>query len=177
MDNLPAGHRIGSASRSGASAACGCQGTAPSWRTEVQCSGRRRFADGFADSVCNPIRRDLEMRALSIRQPWAWLIVNGHKDIENRSWRTNYRGPFLVHAGLKVENEIYDQLADYFEIRPPPPSEIERGGIVGESTILDCVENHDSLWFFGPYGFVLAHSRPLPFRQMRGRLGFFPVDA
>jgi len=117
------------------------------------------------------------MRALSIRQPWAWLIVNGHKDIENRSWRTNYRGPFFIHAGLKVEKEVYDQLADYFDIQPPAPSEIERGGIVGESTILDCVENHNSPWFFGPYGFVLGDCRPLPFRPMRGRLGFFPVDA
>ena len=57
----------------------------------------------------SPRERDLEMRALSIRQPWAWLIVNGHKDIENRSWRTKYRGPFLVHAGLKVEKEVYDR--------------------------------------------------------------------
>jgi hypothetical protein len=78
---------------------------------------------------------------------------------------------------MKVEKEVYDQLADNFDIRPPPPRDIERGGIVGESTILDCVDNHDSPWFFGPYGFVLSHSRPLPFRPVRGRLGFFPVDA
>ncbi|WP_229215634.1 ASCH domain-containing protein [Duganella sp. CY15W] len=38
------------------------------------------------------------MKALSIRQPWAWLIVNGYKDIENRSWSTNVRGKVLVHA-------------------------------------------------------------------------------
>jgi len=124
----------------------------------------------------SPRERDLEMRALSIRQPWAWLIVNGYKDIENRSWRTKYRGPFLVHAGLKLENEAYDQVADWFDIQLPPPGEIERGGIVGQSTILDCVENHASPWFFGPYGFVLDKSKPLPFRPMRGRLGFFPVN-
>ena len=94
--------------------------------------------------------RDLKMHALSIRQPWARLIVNGYKDIESRNWRTKYRRPFLVHAGLKVEKEAYDRVADCFGIQPPPPSEIERGGIVGQSTILDCVENHDSTWFFGP---------------------------
>ncbi len=38
------------------------------------------------------------LRVLSLRQPWAWLIVNGYKDIENRSWRTNHRGPLLIHA-------------------------------------------------------------------------------
>ena len=116
------------------------------------------------------------MRALSIRQPWAWLIVNGYKDIENRSWQTKYRGPFFVHAGMKVEKEAYDQVGGRVNIQLPPPSEIERGGIVGQSTILDCVENHASPWFFGPYGFVLDKSKPLPFRPMRGRLGFFPVN-
>ncbi|WP_245839042.1 ASCH domain-containing protein [Yersinia kristensenii] len=38
------------------------------------------------------------MKALSIRQPWAWLIVNGYKDIENRTWNTKCRGPVLIHA-------------------------------------------------------------------------------
>jgi hypothetical protein len=36
------------------------------------------------------------MKALSIMQPWAWLIVNGHKAIENRNWRCHYRGPVLI---------------------------------------------------------------------------------
>ncbi len=31
-------------------------------------------------------------RALSLKQPWAWLVVKGYKDIENRSWSTNHRG-------------------------------------------------------------------------------------
>ena len=34
--------------------------------------------------------------ALSIRQPWAWLIVNGYKDIENRDWKTHYRGRWMA---------------------------------------------------------------------------------
>jgi ASCH domain-containing protein len=39
------------------------------------------------------------MPALSIRQPWAWAICAGCKDVENRSWNTKHRGPFVVHAG------------------------------------------------------------------------------
>lgn len=39
------------------------------------------------------------MLALSIRQPWAWLIINGGKDIENRDWPTKFRSRILVHAG------------------------------------------------------------------------------
>lgn len=38
------------------------------------------------------------MRALSVRQPWAWAIVNGHKRIENRTWAPRYRGTLLIHA-------------------------------------------------------------------------------
>src|SRR5437016_10859136 len=43
------------------------------------------------------------MKALSVRQPWAWLIVNGHKDIENRSWQTKFRGKLLIHAGQRFD--------------------------------------------------------------------------
>jgi hypothetical protein len=37
-------------------------------------------------------------RTLTVRQPWAWAIARGHKDIENRSWTTRYRGPIAIHA-------------------------------------------------------------------------------
>lgn len=39
------------------------------------------------------------MKALSIWQPWAWLIAAGQKRIETRCWSTLYRGPLLIHAG------------------------------------------------------------------------------
>ena len=45
------------------------------------------------------------MKALSIMQPWAWLIVNGHKAIENRTWRCHVRGPILIHAGKKLDED------------------------------------------------------------------------
>jgi len=45
-----------------------------------------------------------ELPALSVRQPWAWLIVSGLKDIENRPRPTHYRGPLLIHAGLSLES-------------------------------------------------------------------------
>ena len=47
-----------------------------------------------------------ELPALSIRQPWAELIVRGHKDVENRTWRHSYRGPVLIHAGHKSELDV-----------------------------------------------------------------------
>jgi hypothetical protein len=43
-----------------------------------------------------------KLKAISIRQPWAWLIVNGYKDIENRIWAAKLRGPVLIHAGQSL---------------------------------------------------------------------------
>ena len=58
----------------------------------------------------------------------------------------------------------------------PAFEDLERGGIVGMTTIIDCVSSSESRWFFGRFGFVLRDSKPLPFRPLKGRLGFFDVD-
>jgi hypothetical protein len=112
---------------------------------------------------------------LSIRQPWAWLIVHGFKDIENRAWRTAYRGPFLVHAGLQIDAGGYDWAAAQGRFGLPPVGELPRGGIVGRARVVDCVTSSPSQWFEGPYGFVLADQQPVPFVPLRGRLRFFEV--
>jgi len=118
--------------------------------------------------------------ALSIRQPWAWLIVNGYKDVENRVWRTNFRGRFLVHASKKFDSAGYEQakallMAQAGFLIPSPPS-YQTGGIVGISTVDDCAEVYDSPWFTGPFGMVLSGSAPLPFQPLSGKLNFFKVQ-
>ncbi|NYT68747.1 ASCH domain-containing protein [Pusillimonas noertemannii] len=116
------------------------------------------------------------MKALSIRQPWAWLIVHGHKPIENRSWRTTYRGPLLIHAAqgmTRAEYEDARDLAEQLGITIPAFDALERGGIVGQATVTGCVDDSESPWFFGKYGFELADAKPLPFTPMRGRLSIF----
>ena len=122
---------------------------------------------------------DLPDKALSVMQPWAWLIVNRHKAIENRDWPTRYRGPIAIHAGRKVDAECDGDLGmcchpvtgDHYD--PGIPVEWERGGIVGVADIVDCVEHSDSPWFVGRYGFVLANQRTVPFIPVKGALGFF----
>lgn len=120
------------------------------------------------------------MRALSIRQPWAWLILHAGKDIENRDWHTPYRGLILIHAGKGMTRDEYEGADDLLgTIRPdialPPFKALERGGVVGEVEIAGCVRHSDSPWFFGEYGFVLRNARPLVFMPWRGQLGFFDV--
>lgn len=137
--------------------------------------------------------------ALSIRQPWAWLIVNGHKDVENRSWRTKFRGLVAIHAGKKEDidcqyaltchdgprhpvtgamiaidtgSKLIDSNSHWETFSAPDWSEA-RGGIVGIAEIVDCVNQSDSSWFEGEFGFVIRNARPVPFIPCSGALGFF----
>jgi hypothetical protein len=129
----------------------------------------------LGDSECPPL-------VLSIRQPWAWLIANDLKNIENRSWPTKVRGRFLIHASSKMTVADWNAAVIYIAgfswgldvlEKMPKREKFQLGGIVGEATILACVNHHSSEWFTGPYGFVLANAKPLHFRPMKGRLGFF----
>jgi len=116
------------------------------------------------------------MKALSIRQPWARLIINGYKDIENRTWKTKFRGKVLIHASQKIDNFLYVSSDSRFKnILLPAPKELETGGIIGEIDIIDCVDSCSSIWFEGPYGFVLRNPRRLPFKPCKGKLGFFEI--
>lgn len=120
------------------------------------------------------------MKVLSIRQPWAWLILNAGKDVENRDWSTKLRGRILIHASKGMSRADYESAYDTAMIADPriivPEFEsLTRGGIVGSVEIVDCVTDSDSPWFFGEFGFVLRDPQPLPFVPMNGRLGFFDV--
>ncbi len=57
----------------------------------------------------------LLVKALTVRQPWASLIIAGYKDVENRSWTTSYRGRLAVHAGRTLDKEGLDEYADLVE--------------------------------------------------------------
>lgn len=123
--------------------------------------------------------------ALSIRQPWAWLIIHGFKDIENRDWPTRFRGPVLIHAGKAWGRDERDNALWVDRGYSPcggeplptehPPKLYQLGGIVGVAEIVDCVSASASPWFVGDYGFVLRNARPLPFMPLKGALGFFPA--
>lgn len=116
------------------------------------------------------------MHALTIRQPWAWLIATGQKDIENRSWPTRVRGVVAIHAAVAAvpqEAALRDRLATQFGITVP--SDLPHGALVGLMDIDACVDDSASPWFVGRYGFHIASAcevAPLP---CRGRLGFWAI--
>ncbi|NIJ40403.1 hypothetical protein FHS78_000673 [Parvibaculum indicum] len=126
------------------------------------------------------------MKALSIMQPWAWLIVAGIKPVENRDWRpTNaglrQRGAFVIHTGKKVDKIAMRRL--WRGIHPvtekphdlPLPDDFPTGGFIGIADMTDVVEEHPSEWFTGRYGLVIENPRPFPFIAAKGALGFFDV--
>jgi hypothetical protein len=121
------------------------------------------------------------MKALTLRPHWAWFVVNGHKDIENRSWQTRLRGRIWVHASsspvTKAEYERFESICRGRRIRNyPARAAFLTGGIVGSAEIVACVNRSRSFWFSGPYGFVLKNARRARFKPMKGRLGFFEVS-
>jgi hypothetical protein len=109
-----------------------------------------------------------EIKALSIKQPYPHHIFHDGKDVENRDWPTRGRGWFVVHAGIsKTELDMSDQAE----------AAMPRGGVVGMARITDCVQQMESNWFFGRYGFVLKDAFALPLVPCRGQLGFFALPS
>ena len=123
-------------------------------------------------------------KCLSLKQPYADLVVSGKKTIELRTWNTKFRGEFLVHASKKVDKEACER-------NKIDPDSLITGAIVGKAILYD-VRFYDSKRSFlqdrkkhfagtdytGPiYGFLLKGARK--FRKpliMKGKLGFFNVE-
>jgi len=127
----------------------------------------------------------MKIKALSLRQPYAELVVIGKKTIELRTWSTKYRGEFLIHAA-KTVNVQDCKLAGY-DIQ-----DLEFGKIIGKATLID-VKNYDDFkdeWIkdsskhlagkeyrFSTKGFILQNAskfeKPI---ICKGQLNFFTVN-
>lgn len=134
--------------------------------------------------------------ALSVRQPWAWLIVHGFKPFENRDWshsygpchRVRHQAPFrcLIHAAKGMTSGDYEacqivvdaenaerEMQDIAPIVLPPFAELPRGGIVGAVDILSWHDEPPEVPFAFGSGLGLANPELLPFTKCKGALGFF----
>jgi hypothetical protein len=124
----------------------------------------------------------LLMKALSFRQPWAELILQGRKTIDLRTWPTHYRGPLAIHASKTVEAKI----CAVYDI---DPASLVRGALVGTVEVVEMAPLDDETWEAlrhqhlkpGPFpgdllGWRLTNpqrlAQPIP---MRGRLGLFNI--
>ncbi len=126
------------------------------------------------------------MKVLTIKQPWASLIMCGAKDIENRTWQTGVRGRFAIHASARIDREeVSAACASMRRWIPKFSTRIfmaealtyPAGVIIGTVELVQCVSHSESPWFVGPYGFLLRDPRllktPIP---AKGKLGFWDYD-
>lgn len=137
--------------------------------------------------------------ALSLHQPWAWLIIRPDlggaeriaalaagdlKDVENRNCPLD-RFPGRP-SGMQVPFRIYVHAAQAFDQSAPGwlaqhfphihlPDRFDHGGLVGRVTITGCVKASPSRWFMGLYGFTLTDAEAIPYRRLSGQQGFFRV--
>ena len=120
------------------------------------------------------------MKVLSVTMPWAWFIMRFGKDIENRTWRTNYRGRILIHSSKKPSPYTTEIIADILgEDDKENWKEIYKlcGCIIGSVEMVDCVRNYISPWAerdIDMWHWVLKNpvllEEPIP---ARGRLGLW----
>lgn len=119
--------------------------------------------------------------ALSVRQPWAWAVIHAGKDIENRSSAAVTKGEMrpmriAVHAAKGMTKDEYEDARAFMleqGVDCPRPDDLIRGGVIGEVTVTAVVSEHESPWFFGPRGLVLAGAMPCNPVPASGALGFF----
>ncbi|MFK2681098.1 ASCH domain-containing protein [Bacteroides fragilis] len=128
------------------------------------------------------------MKTLTDKQPWASLIVSGLKDIENRTWRTNFRGRVLIHASAKsisirnpssvFTSKQWDSLSESEKMHIIS-GKAPTSAIIGSVEIVDCVQNHPSVWAEqGVYNWVLANPIQFdkPIEGVKGKLSFWDYD-
>lgn len=81
------------------------------------------------------------MKALSLTQPWAELVVRGLKEYETRSWSTTHRGPLAIHASKgfpRWAQRLLDEGEPIGDALNMPPGELPRGAIVGTVVLIGC---------------------------------------
>lgn len=115
--------------------------------------------------------------ALSIQQPWAWAIMRGYKPIENRTWKPpiNLVGkPFWVHASKVVDGGGLEQLKKLGVPGVPKQKDYITGAILGAVRLAKVLDSHPSIYFSGPWGWLLESPLGLPEPiPMKGKLQFW----
>lgn len=125
------------------------------------------------------------MKVITLKQPWASLIVNGYKKYEFRSWKTNYRGELYIHAGKGIDKEGMKRV-ESLNLKYP------KSRIIGKVIIEDCIELNDKVnkkinseneFIYGKdinrkgYAWVLKESKLLNIeKEINGKLGLWNIE-
>jgi len=127
------------------------------------------------------------MKVLTIKQPFATLIAEGIKEYEFRTWKTKYRGEFLIHAGLGVDKKAMEKYK-HLNLNYP------RGCIIAKATIDDCIKvdnefrkvlkNKNEVVYshvindlkYEGYAFYLKNVEKITPIEVKGKLSFWEYD-
>jgi hypothetical protein len=119
------------------------------------------------------------VKALTISQPWAWAIIHAGKNVENRRWKTRYRGPLLIHAGNQSDpagsGSILWVMDDPEAFGQPRAAFEARGAIIGVANLVDVLIDSSSPWAMpGWFHWLLEFPEPVdPPIPCRGRQGLW----
>jgi hypothetical protein len=129
------------------------------------------------------------IKALSLKQPYAWLIANGYLLVDDRTWGTGYRGAILIHASKGIYQEYYDYLLANTDIPLPSKDKLGYGGVVGIAKLVLCARpdeipptltREQRSHFNGVprdgFGFLFENTKPLEIMPCPGKLGIFEID-
>lgn len=122
------------------------------------------------------IHREVHLKAITVRQPWAWLITVGIKPIENRSRPTSYRGPIAIHSSGTLYEDEYDAACRMIGGKISEDV-LHLGAFIGTAELVDVVESHRSRWFRGPFGLLLQNPKQCNVISHKGQLGLWNVPA
>ena len=122
------------------------------------------------------------MKALAIKQPWATGILLGNKQVENRTWSTNYRGQLLIHVCMQPDESWMGLSALRYQLTYPNDAGLidVRGVLMGVVEMVDCVPSDECMSHWNNNsGWCWKLSNPKIFTEpipYRGRQGLFEVD-
>jgi hypothetical protein len=127
-----------------------------------------------------------ELRAIAIRQPFAWAVIHGGKDVENRSARARrlfepaVGERVLIHASKTMTAAEYENATAFMAsigVRCPQREALQFGGVIGSVFVRDIVTRSDSPWFRkGAIALTFADARPEAFTPVHGQTGLFWVQ-
>ena len=127
------------------------------------------------------------MKVLSIKEPYASLILNGYKHIETRSYKTNYRGEIFIHANKKAVN---NKLLNDYVIDISKNISMNNGYIILKANLIDCIymdnkfinniknsnEYKLGLYEIGRYAWILDNIEAIEPIKANGKLNIWNYD-
>lgn len=128
------------------------------------------------------------MKVLSLKEPFATLIMNGTKKVETRSWKTNYRGEIFIHASLSVDKTLSNRKDIETYIKD---LKLNCGYIVCRANLVDCIYMDEQFvkmmqknsqeyccgdYQVGRYAWVLDSVCPIVPIKAKGQLNIWNYD-